>query len=218
MNASFLLNSGHNIPLIGCELSLTSVNRVLCWFSLIFLSMFTFGSVGTFQIRTAELIYAVLDHALAAGYRHIGKHRPAMRLLSRWWIIELGENFILVNTSHQTFMMMHSCSPLHRLGSGVQERTTHWRGSENPVAQVPSAKGRRFYHNQTEWVYDSCLLQGDTAKSRHRVCCGMAQRKKMGMGVWFAWRWCHSKSLSPTKRLENSFMMNGIFSIPCHVI
>ncbi|CRL04289.1 CLUMA_CG017387, isoform A [Clunio marinus] len=44
MSASFLLNSGHRIPLVG---------------------------FGTFQIRSRELIFSVLEHALAAGYRHI---------------------------------------------------------------------------------------------------------------------------------------------------
>lgn len=36
--------------------------------------MFTYiFKVGTFQIRSAELILSVLDYALAAGYRHIGE-------------------------------------------------------------------------------------------------------------------------------------------------
>lgn len=30
-------------------------------------------SVGTFQIRSEELIGSVLHHALEAGYRHIGE-------------------------------------------------------------------------------------------------------------------------------------------------
>lgn len=38
-----------------------------------FLCNFLVYKVGTFQIRSAELIFSVLDYALAAGYRHIGK-------------------------------------------------------------------------------------------------------------------------------------------------
>ena len=63
MNATFLLNTGYLIPLIGCKLI------QFLWFLKVKLAYL----VGTFQIKGFEQIYNVLDAALSSGYRHIGE-------------------------------------------------------------------------------------------------------------------------------------------------
>lgn len=74
MNAAFLLNTGYLIPLIGCKF-LTRVqckkNHKMCFSETS--QKILYNLVGTFQLKGYEQIYNVLDIALGAGYRHIGK-------------------------------------------------------------------------------------------------------------------------------------------------
>lgn len=65
---NYKLLSGHEMPLIGCTFT---INFFLILAKIDFIYSIL---VGTFQIHGRKLIRDVLDFALAAGYRSIGKY------------------------------------------------------------------------------------------------------------------------------------------------
>lgn len=84
------------------------------------------SSVGTFQIRGADIIFSVLDHALATGYRHIGEFTSS----HRHWIIDF--KFHLPESIKNSWWCIH----LRRFGCGIQERATYRSRPQNAAAQV----------------------------------------------------------------------------------
>ena len=129
--------------------------------------------VGTFKMKTLEVVHSAMDAALSHGYRAFGEYLCTCTwIYSPWWVYlyldlviqPLVSTFVLweckelsSSASKIVFFDIKVCNSdfMHRHSWVLWQPRARWPSIKGVVAQVQAEERRYFHHQQTRCVWNS---------------------------------------------------------------